>query len=160
MMRRAAVLWLVAFGLYASTIGIDAFGGSDYGGDEPHQLLTAQSIVEDGRPDLLDEYRSRAYSDWYPYDLGARGVLTSGNLNEPHGIGFPLLIAPAWWAGEETGLRGERAVELFLAAIAALAIALAYLLALRAVPDPWALGATVIVALSPPSAAEWGVGPP
>lgn len=149
-MRRAAALWLVAFGLYASTIGIDAFGRSDYGGDEPHHLLTAQSIVEDRRPDLLDEYRSRAYSDWYPYDVRARGVLTSGNLNEPHGVGFPLLIAPAWWSGEETGLDGEVAVELLMAAIAALALALAYVLALRAVPDPWALGATFAVGVSPP----------
>jgi hypothetical protein len=144
MKRRAFALWLVAFGLYASTIGIDAFGTSEYGGDEPHHLLTAQSLVDDRTPDLFDEYRSRAYSSYYPYEIHPRGVLTAGNLNEPHGLGFPLLIAPAWAAGEET------AVELFLAAIAALAVALAYLLALRAVPDPWALGATVAVAASPP----------
>ena len=144
MIRRAALLWLLAFGLYASTLGLDAFGSSDYGGDEPHHLLTAISIVEDGTPDLLDEYRSHEYSRYYPYDLEPRGVLTSGNLNEPHGVGFALLIAPAWWTG------GETAVELFLAAIAALAVVLAYALALRAVPDPWALGATTAVAVSPP----------
>jgi hypothetical protein len=155
MTRRAAALWLVFFGLYASTIGIDAFGSSDYGGDEPHHLLTAESIVEDGRPDLLDEYRARAYSSYYPYEIRPRGVLTSGNLNEPHGVGFPLLIAPAFALADETG------VELFLAAIAALAIALAYLLALRAVPDPWALGATVAVGLSPPMLAySTAVRPP
>jgi hypothetical protein len=148
--RRAALLWLVAFGLYASTIGIDAFGRADYGGDEPHHLLTAMSIVDDRTPDLLDEYRSRAHSEYYPYEMQPRGVLTSGNLNEPHGVGFPLLIAPAWAAGEATPLGGETAVELFLAAIAALAVALAYLLALRAVPDPWALGAAVAVGVAPP----------
>ena len=143
-MRRALVLWLVFFGVYAATIGIEAFGASEYGGDEPHHLLTAQSIVDDRTPDLLDEYRARAYGSYYPYEIRPRGVLTSGNLNEPHGVGFPLLIAPAWAAGEET------AVELFLAALAALAVALAYRLAVRAVPDPWALGATVAVAASPP----------
>ena len=142
--RRAALLCLVAFAVYASTIGLDAFGDSDYGGDEPHQLLTAISIVDDGSPNLIDEYRAREYSEYYPYELRPRGVLTAGNLNEPHGLGFPLLIAPAWAIGGETG------VELFLAAIAALVVALAYLLALRAVPDPWALGATVAVAISPP----------
>jgi hypothetical protein len=142
--RRAALLWLVAFGLYASTIGIDAFGASDYGGDEPHHLLTAESIVEDRTPDLTDEYVSRAYSSYYPYDIHPRGVLTSNNLNEPHGVGFPLLIAPAFAIGGEIG------VELFLAALAALAVVLAYLLALRAVPDPWALGAAVAVGISPP----------
>ncbi|HEX8054024.1 MAG TPA: hypothetical protein VF517_13620 [Thermoleophilaceae bacterium] len=155
MRRRALLLWIVAFGLYASTIGIHAFGASEYGGDEPHHLLTAQSIVDDRTPDLLDEYRSRAYSEYYPYEMRPRGVLTAGNLNEPHGVGFPLLIAPAWAAGEET------AVELFLAAIAALAVVLAYLLALRAVPDPWALGATLAVAASPPMLAySTAVQPP
>ena len=39
-------------------------------------------------------------------------------------------------------------MELFLAAIAALAIALAYRLALRVAPDPWALGAALAVGLS------------
>jgi hypothetical protein len=41
-------------------------------------------------------------------------------------------------------------VELFLAAIAALAVALAYRVALRVVPDPWALGAAAVAGLSPP----------
>ena len=70
--------------------------------------------------------------------------MTEGRLNEPHGVGFPLLIAPAYAVG------GVKGVELFLAAIAALAVALAYRLALRVVPDPWALGAAVVTGLSPP----------
>lgn len=41
-------------------------------------------------------------------------------------------------------------MELFLAAIAALAVALAYRLALRVVPDPWAIGAAGVAGLSPP----------
>ena len=45
---------------------------------------------------------------------------------------------------------GANGVELFLAAIAAVAVALAYRLALRVAPDPWALGAAVAVGLSPP----------
>ena len=45
---------------------------------------------------------------------------------------------------------GPKGVELFLAAIAALGVALAYRLALRVVPDPWALGAALAVGLSPP----------
>jgi hypothetical protein len=65
-------------------------------------------------------------------------------VDEPHGIGLPLLIAPAY------ALAGAKGVEVFLAAIAALAVALGYLLALRVAPDPWALGATLAVGLSPP----------
>ena len=143
-MRRAAALWLLLFAVYAATLGLDAFGTSDYGGDEPHYLLAAESIVEDGNVGVKDEYAERAYADFYPYDLEKHGEETEGRLNEPHGVGFPLLIAPAYALG------GAQGVELFLAAIAALALMLAYRLALRVVPDPWALGAAVAVGLSPP----------
>jgi len=143
-MRRTLALWLLLFGVYASTLGLDAFAGSDYGGDEPHYLLAAHSIVHDGDVDVLDEYDERAYAAFYPRELERHGEETEGRLNEPHGVGFPLLIAPAYALG------GAKAVELFLAAVAALAMALAYRLALRVVPDPWALGAALAVGLSPP----------
>ena len=144
MKLRAALVWLVLFAVYAATLGLDSFGDSDYGGDEPHYLLTAHSLVEDGDADLVDEYRDREYEDFYPVPLDPHGALTGGALHEPHGVGFPLLIAPAYAVG------GAHGAELFLAAIAALAGALAYLLAIRAVPDPWALGAALAVGLSPP----------
>src|SRR5919109_4633316 len=132
-MRRTLALWLLLFGVYAATLGLDAFAGSDYGGDEPHYLLTAGSLVDDGDVDVRDEYAARDYEEFYPYELRPHGEPTEGRLNEPHGVGFPLLIAPAFALG------GAKAVELFLAALAALAIALAYRLAVRVAPDPWAL---------------------
>ena len=98
-MRRTLALWLLLFAAYAATLGMSAFGRSDYGGDEPHYLLAARSIVEDGNVDVLDEYADRAYSEFYPYDLGRHGRETEGRLNEPHGIGFPLFIAPAYAVG-------------------------------------------------------------
>src|SRR5512132_3400898 len=143
-MRRTLALWLLLFGVYAATLGLDAFAGSDYGGDEPHYLLAAESITNDGDVDLLDEYADRSYTKFYPHELRPHGRQTDGRLNEPHGVGFPLLIAPAYALG------GAKAVELFLAAVAALAMALAYRLALRVAPDPWAFGAALAVGLSPP----------
>ena len=143
-MRRAAALFLLLFAVYAATLGLDAFQSSDYGGDEPHYLLAAESIVEDGDVDVKDEFAAKAYADFYPYDLDKHGEETEGRLNEPHGVGFPLLIAPAYSIG------GAHGVELFLALIAALAVTLAYRLALRVAPDPWALGAALAVGLSPP----------
>ena len=47
-MRRTLALWLLLFGVYAATVGLDAFGTSDYGGDEPHYLLAAESRGPDG----------------------------------------------------------------------------------------------------------------
>ena len=94
--------------------------------------------------DVKDEYAARAYDDFYPYDLDVHGTPTNGRLHEPHGVGFPVFIAPAYAIG------GAKGVELFLAAIAALAVVLGYRLALRVVPDPWASGAALATGLSPP----------
>ena len=145
--RRAAALWLVLFAAYAATIGLPAFGTSQFGGDEPHYLLTAESIVTDHDLDLRDEYASLAYRDWYPYVLERRGRLTNGQANEPTGAGFALLIAPVYAIG------GPLAVQLLLAALAALAFVLAAALARRIVPEPWATGAALACGLSPPALA-------
>src|ERR671931_1010084 len=143
-MRRTAALFLLLFGVYAATLGLHAFGRSDYGGDEPHYLLAAKSLVDDGDIDVNDDYRARGYAGFYPYPLDRQGRLVDGRLNEPHGVGFPLLIAPAYALG------GAHGVEVLLALIAALAVTLAYRLALRVVPDPWAIAAALAVGLSPP----------
>ncbi len=144
--RRAALLWLLLFGVYAATLGLRAFDHSQYAGDEPRYLLSARSLAYDGDFNVFDEYRRNAYRGFFPHPLHTRGTpdATRGRLYEPSGIGFPLLIAPAY------GLLGAHGAELLVAAMAALAAALAYLLALRVAPDPWALGATLAVALSPP----------
>jgi len=146
--RRAAALWLVLFAAYAATIGLPAFGTSQFGGDEPHYLLTAESIVSDHDIDLRDEFATRAYRDWYPYVLERHGRLTNGQVDEPHGAGFALVIAPAYAVG------GPLAVQLLLAAIAALAFMLAALLARWVVPEPWASGAALACGLSPPALAS------
>ena len=74
---RAAAVFAVLFAVYATTIGFDALGRSDYAGDEPHYLLTAESLVGDGDVDLTDEYREQAYLDWYPYVLEVHGRRTT-----------------------------------------------------------------------------------
>ena len=144
MKLRLAGIWLVLFAVYASTLGLDSFASSDYGGDEPHYLLTAKSLVDDGDFDVRNQRAERDWEDFYPYFLDRHGKLTDGRAHEPHGAGFPAVIAPVYALG------GAKAVELFIAALAALGGVLAYLLALRVVPDPWAIGATLAVTLSPP----------
>jgi hypothetical protein len=146
--RRAAALWLVLFAAYAATVGLPAFGTSQFGGDEPHYLLTAESIVSDGDIDVRNQYATKAYRDWYPYVLERRGRLTNGQANEPQGAGFALVIAPAYALG------GPLAVQLLLAAIAALAFVVAAQLARWIVPEPWATWAALACGLSPPALAS------
>lgn len=138
-MRRALALWLLLFGVYAATLKLDG-----YSGDEPHYLLATESLAHDGNVDVSDEYAARTYDKFDLERLRHHGKLTKGRLDEPLGIGFPLLILPAY------ALAGTTGVELFLAALGALALVLAYRLALRAAPDPWALGASAAVGLSAP----------
>ena len=73
-MGRTLALWLLLFGVYAATIGLDAFAGSDYGGDEPHYLLAAHSVVHDGDVDVRDEYAERAYSRVLPVPAPPAGT--------------------------------------------------------------------------------------
>jgi hypothetical protein len=70
--------------------------------------------------------------------------MASGVLHEPVGMGFPVLIAPAYAIG------GPGAVELWLAALTALGFVFAALLARRIVPEPWASAGALLVGLSPP----------
>lgn len=146
---RWVLLWLALFGAYASTLGLPASRAGEYGANEPHVLLTVESIVADGDLDLADQYAQgddRAFVA--PGErLSPEGQRTDGRIHEPHGAGFPLLIAPAYALG------GTLAVELGLAALAALAFVMGALLARRLVPEPWATGGAALVALSPPALA-------
>jgi hypothetical protein len=69
-------------------------------------------------------------------------------VRSPVGAGFGLLIAPAEAAG------GARAMELSLAAVAALGFVLGALLARRIVPEPYASAGAALAGLSPPAVAH------
>jgi hypothetical protein len=138
----------VLFAAYAATLGIDVAGDSDHTGAESHSLLAAASIADGDGLSLADAYAERRWSAWQRQPLVTDGEVVAGRLVEPHGIGFPLLIAPAYALG------GSNLVELLLAAVAALAFVLAAALARRVVPDPWATWAALFAGLSPPALAS------
>ena len=133
--------------VYAATLGIPAQAGMDYAGAEPHHLLAAESIVSDRDFDLTDEYADRAYASWYPRELRTDGQVVGGRLREPHGLGFAVLIAPAYALG------GARAVQGQMIVLLALAFVLAAALARRMVPEPYATLGAGLVGLSPPALA-------
>src|SRR4051794_30250047 len=144
---RLAGLWILLVAVYAATLGIPAERGSDYAGNELHHLLAAESLVSDRDVDLTDEYRDRAYAGWYPHELKTDGRIVDGRLVEPHGVGFALVIAPAYALG------GARAVQGEMLALLALAFVLAARLARRMVPEPWASYGAGLTGLSPPALA-------
>jgi hypothetical protein len=158
----------VLFAAYAATLGVGASGGSRYAGDEQHFLVAAASLADGGDLDLADEYRERRGELGFAGDVDGRardalriegeagsdaplktdGRIVGGRLVEPHGLGFPLLLAPAYALG------GATLVSVLLAAVAALAFVLGAALARRVVPDPWATWAALLAGLSPPAVAH------
>jgi hypothetical protein len=104
---------------------------------------------EAGSPGSVESGGSAGSSDpTGEFPAATDGRVVAGRLVEPHGIGFPLLIVPAYELG------GADLVAVFLAAIAALAFVLGAALARLVVPDPWATWAALLAGLSPPALAS------
>ena len=143
-MRRALAIWLLLFAVYAATLGLEAAPSERWSLREGHELLTAESIVSDHDADLTDEYATQAWTQFDGPPLTPTAAPVDGRLVEPQGIGFPLLIAPAYALG------GTTLVQLWLAALTALGFVFAAAIARRVVPEPWATWTAVVAGLSPP----------
>jgi len=154
-------------------------------GDEPHYLMVAASMLEDGDLALQEDYAAGRYRAFHPADLEphyrVRG--RDGAIYSLHAVGLSLLILPAYAAG------GYAAVSFFMAVlgvaaawqvrelvretlgdsgvadavgwIAGVTPPLLHFAGLVFTEVPAALGLTVAlrVALGPPSPARaWGAG--
>src|SRR4051794_4857964 len=144
-LSRTLALGAVLFGVYAATLGTHAVPGHRITAAGAPVLLPARSIADARDVDLRNQYRQRAWRDYYGAELRPTARPgAGGRIAEPQGVGLPLLLAPAWAIG------GVTAVRLWLAALAAAAFACAALLARRRGPEPWATASALVVGLSPP----------
>lgn len=143
--RSSLLMFAVLLAVYAAGIGIPSTPGRDLRPSEARVLLTTESLVSEGNFDVSGEYRTRAWRAFYDGSLVPNSDAVNGRLLDTQGGAFPALVAPAYAIG------GRLAVELFLAALAALGFVVAAALARRLVPDPWATGAALAVGLSPPA---------
>ena len=143
--RSSLLVFAVLLVVYAAGVGLPSTPGRDLRPSEARVLLTTESIVSDGGFDVSDEYRTRAWRDFYEGTLTPTSDVLNGRLLDTQGAAFPALLAPAYAIGGRIG------VELFLAALAALGFTAAAALGRRLVPDPWATGAALAVGLSPPA---------
>jgi hypothetical protein len=116
-------------------------------GDEPHYLMVAASLLEDGDLALEPDYAAGRYRAFHPADLvphyRVRG--RDGAIYSLHAVGLSLLILPAYAAG------GYPAVSFFMAILA--------------VATAWQVRELVLETLGPggvADAAGWivGVTPP
>ena len=93
--RIAAVLAFVAF------VSVRLVAVGPPGGDEPHYLLVAQSLLKDGDIKVANNYERQDYLELLAGDP-APALLTSGCQRRAvpgHAPGLPALIAPAFAIG-------------------------------------------------------------
>lgn len=131
--------------VYAAGLGLRAGPGGDLSRPEAHALLTIASVARDGDLDLTADYRRAAWRSFYHGPLRPLAPPRVGRLLEPAGLAYVAVAAPAYALG------GPLAVQLLGAALLAAAFAAAAAIARRLVPDPWATGAVLVAALSPPA---------
>ncbi|MBI4322490.1 MAG: hypothetical protein HY675_28705 [Chloroflexi bacterium] len=107
-------------------------------GDEPYYLELAHSIVYDHDVELTDNYDLREdYLRFYPLPLMShRSETVAPGHYSKHQVGLAVLIAPAYWIGDQFRLGSITASRLavggFMGILSALLVANIYLLAREA----------------------------
>jgi hypothetical protein len=101
------------------------------GGDEPHYLVIAQSLLLDGDLRIENNHRRRDYQPYYPGPLRPDFIRRGrdGEIYSIHAPGISAIVAPAFAAG------GYPAVVVFLVALAALTGGLVWYVAWLATRD-------------------------
>ena len=104
--RRLPGLFAISFLVYAFLASGLVFPPQPFSGDEPHYLLTTESLVSDGDIDVHDDYRDEAYKAFYPGPLeshafpGRKGPEHEYSRHLP---GVSVLVLPSYFVGKLAG---------------------------------------------------------
>lgn len=113
---------VAAFVLAAVVGGLAAWSADPRtpGGDEPHYLMIAQSLLKDGDLDLTNNHANRDYASFYGGELPRPDMRRRGIHGEGYSIhapGVAVLVAPVF---QFFGYTGARVVLILLTAIGAM----------------------------------------
>ncbi len=142
---RAEVLFGVAALLYLAT-GLFYAKRLQAAGDEPHYLIMAQSLWQDGDLDLRGNYYNKDYLAYNPGPIEPHygAPRKDGTPFPAHNPGLPALLAPAYALG------GRAACVALLALLAAWLVTEVYRLALALTKDRDAALVAWVASLGPP----------
>jgi hypothetical protein len=99
-------LFAISFLVYAFLASGLVFPPQPFSGDEPHYLLTTESLLSDGDIDVHDDYRDEEYKAFYPGLLeshafpGRKGPEHEYSRHLP---GISVLVLPSYLAGKLAG---------------------------------------------------------
>jgi hypothetical protein len=100
---------LLAMAVALPGVGVRATYGAHTTADEPHYLLTAITLAEDGDLDVSDELAAERWRAFHEAGLPIQErVMADGRQLAPHDPLLPAILAPAWalggWPGAKVAL--------------------------------------------------------
>ena len=90
-------VWLLSFLVFALTATAFYARGIHLSGDEPHYLMIAQSLVEDGDFDLQNNLQNKTYLTYLPVELRFHGMVNQGKYRSFHLPGVSFLLVPFFY---------------------------------------------------------------
>ena len=94
---RPACIWGLAFAVFSLAAVVMTWRGAYLSGDEPHYVMMAQSLIEDGDIDLKNNLERGTYRSFHPVSLDFHGGIYRGRHLPFHMPGLPLLLLPFYW---------------------------------------------------------------
>lgn len=89
--------WLLSFLALAAAASVIYSRGIHLSGDEPHYIIVAQSLVEDGDFDLKNNLDPGRYSQYMPVEIRFHGSVREGRYHSFHLPGVTFLLVPFFW---------------------------------------------------------------
>jgi len=95
--RRTLTVWALAGLFFALSAVWLTNRGIYFSGDEPHYLMVAQSLAEDGDFDLKNNIADKTYRRFHPAALDAHVKEINGRRLSFHMPGLAILLVPFYW---------------------------------------------------------------
>jgi len=102
--RLARIVFLLSLGVYVIYASGLIVPSQPLTGDEPHYLLTTQSIVKDGDINVYNNYKDKDYSEFYPGELAIHafpGKKGPEFLYSKHFIAQSILMIPTYFLAKK-----------------------------------------------------------
>lgn len=87
-------IWTLSFLVFALAAAALYAHGIQLSGDEPHYVMIAQSLVEDGDFDLKNNLENKTYFQYLPVEIRFHGSIRDGRYHSFHLPGVSFLLVP------------------------------------------------------------------
>jgi hypothetical protein len=90
-------VWLFSFLIFALAAVALHIQGIQLSGDEPHYVMIAQSLSEDGDFDLKNNLENKTYFSYLPVEIRFHGSVYSGKYHSFHLPGVAFILLPFFY---------------------------------------------------------------